>query len=293
MVSGVNCEIGGSGTCRHCNGVCVGLFYLCMYVYISVSMSGYSLSHSLSLSASYLVSHCRSVSLSVYCSRMQWDSDWGPVVCCRTGPGAPSIPRSIRATEVGSNSILLAWVLPDKDNGLPVTDYVVRYKEWIDPTKPKVDHSKNQSRDKQRHEEDEDAFYNTGGYGDDPGDGSAEEVYVDVDKYQNASELAAEAADRKWGTEVYRDKPRFFLMAGLKPSTVYMFKVCAVNLAGEGEFTHKVCVRTLVEGATDVTPWVMAIDQKTHQAFYMHPRTQAVTWTLPPGVLIDQPESFK
>jgi hypothetical protein len=120
-----------------------------------------------------------------------------------------------------------------------------------------------------------------------------EEVYVDVDRFMNAHEKAQEAADRSWGKEVYRDKPRFFLIAGLQPRSVYMFKVCAANLAGEGQFTEKVCVRTLAEGAAEVTPWVMAVDQKTHQAFYMHPRTQAVTWTLPPGVLIDQAESAK
>ena len=82
-------------------------------------------------------------------------------------------------------------------------------------------------------------------------------------------------------------------MAGLKASSVCMFKVSATNLAGESVFTDKICVRTLAEGATDVTPWVMAIDQKTHQVFYMHPRTQAVTWTLPAGVLIDEAESSK
>jgi hypothetical protein len=68
--------------------------------------------------------------------RMQWDADWGPVITCRTGPGAPSLPRSVRATEVGSNSILLAWVQPEKDNGLPVTEYVIRYKEFVEPGKP-------------------------------------------------------------------------------------------------------------------------------------------------------------
>ncbi len=216
---------------------------------------------------------------------MQWDESWGAAITCRTGPGAPTVPKDVRATEVGSSSILLAWAAPDRDNGLPVTEYIVRDLEWeADPGKAAAKEKAKARREYNEYEEE------------DPDEvANVDEVYVNVDKHATADQLRkeAEAGGHSWGTEVYRDRPKNFLIAGLKPCTVYMFRVSAVNLAGSSVFTDKVCVRTLAEGSTEVTPWVMAVDTKTHNMFYMHPRTQAVTWTLPEGVLIDQAESFK
>lgn len=61
--------------------------------------------------------------------RLGWDK-WTtalPVVI-RSGPGVPSAPRGVAAKEVSSDSILLAWGLPEKDNGLPISEYSVYMK---------------------------------------------------------------------------------------------------------------------------------------------------------------------
>jgi len=66
------------------------------------------------------------------CRRIGWCPSWDetiPVVI-RSGPGAPSQPRGLAAREVSSTSILLTWQVPDKDNGLPVHEYVVHMKKY-------------------------------------------------------------------------------------------------------------------------------------------------------------------
>jgi E3 ubiquitin-protein ligase HUWE1 len=52
-----------------------------------------------------------------------------PVVI-RSGPGPPSVPKNVTAKEVSSESILLAWQVPEKDNGLPVREYIVHHKPY-------------------------------------------------------------------------------------------------------------------------------------------------------------------
>lgn len=52
-----------------------------------------------------------------------------PVVI-RSGPGPPGCPKNVNAKEVSSESILLAWQAPDKDNGLPVREYLVHHKPY-------------------------------------------------------------------------------------------------------------------------------------------------------------------
>ena len=58
----------------------------------------------------------------------KWESSV-PVVI-RSGPGKPSPPRSLASKEVSSESILLSWNIPEKDNGLPVYEYVVHIKPY-------------------------------------------------------------------------------------------------------------------------------------------------------------------
>ena len=74
------------------------------------------------------------------CRRVGWCPNWEaavPVVI-RSGPGAPSVPRTLAAREVSSTSILLTWQVPDKDNGLPVHEYVVHMKKYGKQTFEKV-----------------------------------------------------------------------------------------------------------------------------------------------------------
>lgn len=63
------------------------------------------------------------------CVRKGW-GPWSPTVVIRSGPGAPSAPKLVAAQEVTSTSVLITWQVPEKDNGLPVTDYVVRMKPY-------------------------------------------------------------------------------------------------------------------------------------------------------------------
>jgi hypothetical protein len=63
------------------------------------------------------------------CRRLGWGK-WGESVVIRTGPGPPSSPRSLIAKEVSSTSILITWQVPEKDNGLPITEYCVQMKSW-------------------------------------------------------------------------------------------------------------------------------------------------------------------
>ena len=59
---------------------------------------------------------------------------WGPTCVIRTGPGPPSAPREVVPSEVSSSSIMLSWTPPERDNGLPVLEYLVRLKDWRDGT---------------------------------------------------------------------------------------------------------------------------------------------------------------
>lgn len=63
--------------------------------------------------------------------RIGWTSyrDAQPVVI-RSGPGPPGCPKSVSAKEVSSESILLVWQAPEKDNGLPVREYLVHHKPY-------------------------------------------------------------------------------------------------------------------------------------------------------------------
>jgi len=57
-------------------------------------------------------------------------SDFGVPAVIRTGPGPPSQPRDLVPSEVTSQSVMVSWEPPMKDNGLPVLEYVVRMKKW-------------------------------------------------------------------------------------------------------------------------------------------------------------------
>lgn len=63
--------------------------------------------------------------------RIGWTqlADCQPVVI-RSGPGAPACPQGVTAKEVSSDSILLVWQAPEKDNGLPVQQYIVHHKPY-------------------------------------------------------------------------------------------------------------------------------------------------------------------
>ena len=63
------------------------------------------------------------------CLRKGW-GPWGPAVVIRSGPGAPSAPRILVAKEVTSTSVLMTWQAPERDNGLPVNEYLVRMKTY-------------------------------------------------------------------------------------------------------------------------------------------------------------------
>ena len=64
------------------------------------------------------------------CVRKGWGQGWGPTVVIRSGPGAPSAPKTVVEREVTSTSVLVTWQVPEKDNGLPVTEYTVRMKPY-------------------------------------------------------------------------------------------------------------------------------------------------------------------
>ena len=64
------------------------------------------------------------------CCRRNWSSKWGPEVNIRTGPGVPSCPIDIQPSEITSSSVLLTWLTPEKDNGLPVLGYILRMKPF-------------------------------------------------------------------------------------------------------------------------------------------------------------------
>lgn len=54
---------------------------------------------------------------------------WGPwslPTVVSTAPGPPLQPVAFRATELSSNSVLLVWKRPEKDNGLPVVGYTLK-----------------------------------------------------------------------------------------------------------------------------------------------------------------------
>ena len=70
-------------------------------------------------------------SYQIRCRRVGWSTweDSVPVVI-RSGPGAPGPPRDVKAKEVSSESVLLTWQAPEKDNGLPVTEYTVFAKPY-------------------------------------------------------------------------------------------------------------------------------------------------------------------
>ena len=58
--------------------------------------------------------------------------EWGGACVIRTGPGVPSCPQNVSPSEVTSSSIMVTWGLPERDNGLPLFEYVVRMKSWKD-----------------------------------------------------------------------------------------------------------------------------------------------------------------
>ena len=62
--------------------------------------------------------------------RIGWDKDYGTSVVIRSGPGPPRPPGDVKIKEVTSNSILITWAYPEKDNGLPVIEYIVSMKAW-------------------------------------------------------------------------------------------------------------------------------------------------------------------
>ena len=161
------------------------------------------------------------------CLRKGW-GDWGPTVVIRSGPGAPSAPRALVATEVTSTSVLVTWHAPERDNGLPVSEYLVRMKP-----------------------------------------------------YQGSFEC------------VFRGRERCFQTTDLACNTVHIFEVQAANKAGSGEYGERLAVRTLPHGAAPMTPWVEAVDDKTHKLYYTHPKSNAVAWTLPKGALVDSVASFR
>jgi len=62
------------------------------------------------------------------CCRRSFNFKWGPEVNIRTGPGVPSNPIEIQPNEITSTSVLLTWLSPEKDNGLPILGYILRMK---------------------------------------------------------------------------------------------------------------------------------------------------------------------
>ena len=72
-------------------------------------------------------------SYQIRCRRIGWcENGWSktvPVVI-RSGPGVPSAPLAVNAREVSSESILISWNVPSKDNGLPILEYIVTMKPY-------------------------------------------------------------------------------------------------------------------------------------------------------------------
>lgn len=99
-----------------------------------------------------------------------------------------------------------------------------------------------------------------------------------------------------WGgefKEVYRGRERLFLATNLAPNIIHVFEVVALNKVGPGPASERLAVRTLQNGAAEMTPWVEALDETTGKLFYRHPRTNATAWILPKGALVDEAGSLK
>jgi hypothetical protein len=63
------------------------------------------------------------------CKRAGW-GPYGSIACARTAPSSPSAPTHLIPQEVTATSIMVGWQPVERDNGLPVLDYVVRMKAW-------------------------------------------------------------------------------------------------------------------------------------------------------------------
>ena len=93
--------------------------------------------------------------------------------------------------------------------------------------------------------------------------------------------------------EVYAGRDRVLLHTQLPPNVVHIFEVRARNRLGLGESSQRLAVRTLPQGAADMTPWAEAVDDRSGKLFYRHPRSNETSWVMPKGALLDEAASLR
>ncbi len=71
-----------------------------------------------------------------------------------------------------------------------------------------------------------------------------------------------------------------------------MFEVLAQNRIGFNEKGSRIALRTMQDGAPDITPWEQNVDPASDSLFYFHPKSNSSSWTLPQGGLLDTKKSF-
>lgn len=74
------------------------------------------------------------------CRRVGW-GPWSSVSSFSTSAGVSSAPRSLLASEVSPNSVMLCWKAPLKDNGSRVVSFVVRVHAESSSSKFQCSHS--------------------------------------------------------------------------------------------------------------------------------------------------------
>lgn len=74
------------------------------------------------------------------CRRVGW-GPWSSVSSFSTSAGVSSAPRSLLASEVSPNSVMLCWKAPLKDNGSRVVSFVVRVRAESSSSKFQCSHS--------------------------------------------------------------------------------------------------------------------------------------------------------
>ena len=101
---------------------------------------------------------------------------------------------------------------------------------------------------------------------------------------------------KPWGGEfkiMHQGKDRVYLCTELQSNTIHVFEVKAINKAGISVVGERQAIRTLAEGAPEMSTWREVIDDRTEKLYYSHTKTGAVSWTLPKGALVDDMESFR
>jgi hypothetical protein len=174
----------------------------------------------------------------------------------RTAPSVPGAPPAPVAAEISAQSILVQWQGPHITNGLPVLSYVLECKVGLSGTP------------------------------------------------SPPQETPANPAPRPLGCSQtftgqfsvsYSGPELLHLVSGLKPSTIYVFRVAAVNRVGQGEFGACTAVRTVREAAAAApSRWLELVDYTPpHHRYFYHPKTRQSSWELPAGAEVDAEESFR